>query len=255
MRLLLVEDEPLAQRRVKSILRKHYPNWVIVSVIQRVHDLKKFLSSEKPFDLILCDIQLADGLSFEAFEDQPKVAVPVIFITAYDQYALQSFDHNCIDYVLKPIDEQRLVEAFEKVERMQQQIPEISPEFVRGFLENYSSHSFKKRFLTKRRGKFNFVPTEEIAYFSSVDGLTYVVQKGLSERNLVDYSLKDLEKELLNPHDFFRINRSKIIQLTAIREIKPIPNGRLELRLDVVEETFVLVSRERVQEFKNWINQ
>ena len=116
MNILLVEDEPLAQQRISSILARNFPDWKISDTAQSIKEFKNAWSAYPNIDLILCDIQLADGLSFKGFEGK-KVEITVIFITAYDQYALQSFDHNCIDYVLKPIDESRLVRACQKAQQ------------------------------------------------------------------------------------------------------------------------------------------
>lgn len=254
--LLLVEDEPLAQARISEIIRKHRPDWVIADSAQSIVELDKALENQDLFDLILCDIHLADGLSFKAFQ-RKKIKVPVIFITAYDAYALQSFDHNCIDYVLKPIQEERLIRAFEKVENLSQKsaTPIFSSDFVDKFLQNYSEKTYKKRFLTKSGNKLSFTPVEHIAFFYADGGITFLVESGSSNKFIVDHSLNELENDLLDPNKFYRINRSFIINLDNLIEMKPFHNGRLALSLNAKSDEAIVVARERVNEFKTWINQ
>lgn len=254
--LLLVEDEPLAQARISAIIRKHRPDWVIAETAQSIAELEKAMENQEVFDLILCDIHLADGLSFKAFQ-QKKIKTPVIFITAYDAYALQSFDHNCIDYVLKPIQEDRLVQAFLKVESLSQTAssPVLSPEFVDKFIQHYSQKTYKKRFLTKSGSKLSFTSVEQIAFFYADGGITFLVESGSSNKYIVDHSLNELEGDLLDPNKFYRINRSFIINLDNLIEMKPYHNGRLALYLNAKSDEAIVVARERVNEFKTWINQ
>ncbi|MCS5489138.1 LytR/AlgR family response regulator transcription factor [Algoriphagus limi] len=257
MRILLVEDEPLAQQRIKSIIKKNFPEWEVVDSVQSIKSLKEHLKNAGNFDMILCDIHLADGLSFRAFSEFPDIKVPVVFITAYDQYALQSFDHNCLDYVLKPIDENRLVKALQKASKYQEKESKskLNQELIEKLLTIYQSKTYKKRFLTKLGNKFVFIPVENIAYFYSEDGLTFLVEGDSSTRYIIDHSLNELESDLLDPLKFYRINRSMIIHLDSLVEIKPYVNGRLELAMNAKAQETMVVARERVNEFKNWINQ
>lgn len=257
MKLLLVEDEPLAQQRIKSIVSKNFSDWQVIASAQSVRDFKVHLQNSANFDLILCDIHLADGLSFHAFKDIPDINIPIIFITAYDEYALQSFDHNCLDYVLKPIDENRLVKALEKAKRFSSKSDSsrINQDFVENIIKHYSSKVYKKRFLTKLGNKFVFIPVENIAYFYADEGLTYLIEIGSSTRYVIDHSLSELESNLLDPLKFYRINRSMIIHLDGLVEIKPYLNGRLILSMNAKSEDSLVVARERVSEFKSWINQ
>lgn len=252
MNILLVEDEPLAQQRISNILARNFPDWKISDTAQSIKEFKNAWTIYPDVDLILCDIHLADGLSFQAFQGI-KVEIPVIFITAYDQYALQSFDHNCIDYVLKPIDENRLVRACQKAEQFK--TSSINPEFISGFLANYSQKSYKKRFLTKFGSRFSFVTVGQVSYFYSENGMTYLVEDGTTQRQLIDHSLNELESDLLDPLKFYRVNRSMIINLDSLMEIKPYHNGRLVLSMNSKSDAAIVVARERVSEFKNWINQ
>lgn len=254
--LLLVEDEPLAQARIKSIILKHFPEWNLAESLQSVKDLNLALDKQQDYDLILSDIHLADGLCFSAFKDK-EIKVPVMFITAYDQYALQSFEHNCIDYILKPIQEDRLVKAFEKYQTLSHQkgSPSLSSDFVEGFIQRYTHKNYKKRFLTRSGNRLCFIPSESVAYFYAEEGVTFLIESGSSSRFVIDHSLNELEKDLLDPNRFYRINRSAIINLDNLVEMRPYVNGRLQVTLNVKSAESLIVAREKVSEFKSWINQ
>ncbi len=254
--LLLVEDEPLAQARIRSIIQLHRPDWVIADTAESIRELDQALKNQELFDLILCDIHLADGMSFMALQGK-KINVPIIFITAYDEYALQSFDHNCLDYVLKPIQEDRLLKAFEKVESLKPSLnpTPFSPNFVNQFISQYTQKTYKKRFLVKMGTRLSFASVENAAFFYAEGGVTFLVESKSSQKYIVDHSLNDLESSLLDPQKFYRINRSIIINLDNLVEMKPYQNGRLVLSLNAKSEEAIVVARERVNEFKSWINQ
>lgn len=255
-RLLLVEDEPLAQARICSIIQLHRPEWVIAETVESTRELDQALKNQESFDLILCDIHLADGMSFMALQGK-KIQIPIIFITAYDEYALQSFEHNCLDYVLKPIQEERLLRAIEKVESLSPKpnSSALPPDFVNMFLSQYAQKTYKKRFLVKSGSRLSFALVENVAFFYAEEGVTFLVESKSSQRYIVDHSLNDLESTLLDPQKFYRINRSMIINLDNLVEMKPYHNGRLVLSLNAKSEEAIVVARERVNEFKSWINQ
>ncbi|MGY6741136.1 MAG: LytR/AlgR family response regulator transcription factor [Cecembia sp.] len=256
MKLLVVEDEPLTFQRIKSLVKELRPSWEIVYHAETVKSLESGMLSEPNFDLVLCDIHLADGLSFSALKDK-CIKQPIIFITAYDQYALSSFDHNCLDYVLKPIDKVRLEKAFEKVERFIN--IETEPSFTQGIIDQliqeYTQKQFKRRFLAKSGNKLRFVNIEDIACFYIENGLTYLEETNSNRKSIVDFSLNELENGLLDPKAFYRINRSMIINIEHLIEMKPYLNGRLLLSMCTTNDRQIIVARERVNEFKNWINQ
>lgn len=256
MKIVIVEDEPLALQRIKSIIVNNKVAWEVVSTAQSIKELIAIFESGLVFDLMICDIHLADGLSFKAFRGR-DIDFPIIFITAFDQYALQSFDHNCIDYVLKPIQEERLLKAFDKLESINSNNnpTEFDQSFVEKFLGSYTQKNFKKRFLTKTGNKIRFVPVEDVAYFYSEGGVTYLVETDSAKKYILDFNLSELENHLLDPMRFYRINRSMIIHLDSLVEMKPYFNGRLMLYMSAASENDIVVARERVNEFKNWINQ
>ena len=251
-----MEDEPLAQARITSIIQQHRPDWVIADTAQSTRELEVLLASQEKFDLILCDIHLADGMSFAALQDK-TLQIPIIFITAYDEYALQSFEHNCIDYVLKPIQEERLLKAFSKVETLGvgTDSTRITPDFFNQFMKNYTHKTYKKRFLVRTGTKLSYTMVDNAAYFYTEDGITFLVESNSSQKFVIDYSLNELESALLDPQKFYRINRSMIINLDNLLEMKPYQNGRLVLSLTARSDDAIVVARERVNEFKSWINQ
>ncbi|MHA7129122.1 LytR/AlgR family response regulator transcription factor [Algoriphagus namhaensis] len=257
MKILLAEDEHLAQDKIKSILSEKYPDYEIVELVESLAELEEALESGLQYDLLLCDIHLADGLVFHALSKK-DVSCPIIFITAYDSYSLEAFNHFCLDYVLKPIDEHRLDEAFLKYSRLkgENRSPVIEASVFENILKNYSSKRFKKRFLAKFGSKFKFIAAEEVACFYSQDGITYLMKIGSPQKYIVDYNLNELVQEHLDPLKFYRINRSVIIHLDGLMEMKPYTNGRLSLTIDGPQlEDALVVAREKVTDFKNWINQ
>jgi DNA-binding LytR/AlgR family response regulator len=256
MRLLIFEDEPLALERIQSIIQASLPHWQMVGTAQSIKEASSLLASGISYDMLLCDIQLADGLSFKIFNDL-QIEVPVIFITAYDQYALESFEYNCIDYILKPIQEDRLLKAFSKHEKLIQsnQSQTLPKEIINQLHNYYQPKLHKKRFLAKVGSKIIFKPVEEIAYFFTEDKIVYMKEVGSSRKFMINHSLEELETVLLDPNMFYRINRSVIINLESLIEMKAYHNGRLKLSLNALNDTEIVVARERVSEFKNWINQ
>lgn len=256
MNLLIFEDEPLALQRIQSIIDASLPQWNTVGTAQSAKEAETLLNTGIAFDLLLCDIQLADGLSFKIFNNC-KIEVPVIFITAYDQYALESFEHNCIDYILKPVQEERLMKAFGKHEHLIQNNQSVSlpNELIEQLNLYYQPKMYKKRFLAKVGSKMIFKTVEEIAYFFTEDKIVYMKEVASSKKYMINHSLEELETQLLDPNKFYRINRSIIINLESLIEMKTFHNGRLKLALNASSDTDIVVARERVTEFKNWINQ
>jgi two-component system response regulator LytT len=256
MKILVVEDEPLTFQRIKSLIKELRPSWDIVMHAETVSEMEEVFHSELSFDLILCDIHLADGISFSALKGK-NIVQPIIFITAFDQYALNSFEHNCLDYVLKPIDKSRLENAFEKAERYISK--EAESNFTQGIIDqiiqDYSQKQFKRRFLAKSGNKLRFVNIEDVTCFYVENGLTYMEETNSNRKAIVDFSLFELENGLLDPKIFYRINRSMIVNIEHLVEMKPYLNGRLLLSLCTLNDRQIIVARERVNEFKSWINQ
>jgi DNA-binding LytR/AlgR family response regulator len=256
MKLLIFEDEPLAQQRIIQIIKSKRSDWEVLGTAQSIAEAIELLKHHPDVDLLICDIHLADGDCFKIFE-QEDFQIPIIFLTAYDQHALESFNHYCIDYVLKPLQESRLVHAFEKYEQLclKEDRSAVDSNMVQAVLEKISNSSFKKRFLTKVGNKMFFKDVSEIACFYAEDKIVYLKELGTSKKYIVNFSLDDLDKQVLDPAKFYRINRSIIINLDALVEMKTYHNGRLKLFVKSSDDLDLIVARERVGQFKEWINQ
>ena len=226
-----------------------------VTVIHTLHSVAEavewFQNNVHP-KLIFLDIQLSDGLSFEIF-DAVSIKSSIIFTTAYDEYALQAFKLNSIDYLLKPIDEEELVQAVNKYRELQPSVKELQMSFddIRKMLTNPVEREYKKRFTTKIGQHLKMIAVDEIECFYSENKGTYAFTE--EGRNyLLDTTLEQLEDEL-SPEKFFRINRKFIICIDAIADIISYTNSRLQLKLKNYDEDEVIVARERVKDFKLWL--
>ena len=250
MNIIIIEDEKPAARLLQRKVEK-----LGLNVNQMLHSVEEsiawFQTNNHP-DLIFLDIQLSDGLSFEIFE-KIEIKSAVIFTTAYDEYALRAFKLNSIDYLLKPIDEDDLEIAINKFQS-QKQKPEIQQfdfEQIKRMLVNPAEKSFKTRFTVKIGQHLKVITTDEIECFYSENKGTYI--HTIDNRDyLIDSILEVVENEL-DPKNFFRVSRKFIVPLKAIREIQVHSNSRLKVILPTYKEDEVIVSREKVQEFKTWL--
>ncbi|MFZ1806564.1 MAG: LytTR family DNA-binding domain-containing protein, partial [Cyclobacteriaceae bacterium] len=210
-----------------------------------------FSENDTP-QLVFMDIQLADGLSFEIFE-KIKINAPVIFTTAYDEYALKAFKVNSIDYILKPIDQESLKVAFQKYETLTSSgsAQETLLERV-GVAMQMLTKKYKERFVTKVGDHLRFIDVEEVLYFISADKVTFCITKD-SRKHILDFTLDQLD-ELVDPSQFCRINRKYIVSISGITDVISHTNSRLKLVLKACDDGDVIVARERVQSFKDWLD-
>ena len=254
MNVLILEDEILSAQRVKALLQEHDPTISVLETIDSVEDATIWLSKNPEPDLMLVDIHLSDGSSFDLFK---KVAIksPVIFTTAYDQYAIQAFKTNSIDYLLKPLDKDELGFALSKFKELTQERKSLLTADVQRIVQSFqgSSKKFKNRFLVKFGDNIQFKNTDEIAYFFADDKITYLVSNE-GRRFIIDYKLEQLE-ELLDPNFFFRLNRKFIIRIDSVQKIKTLINSRLQVFLKPNFEQDIHVSKEKTSEFKAWLDQ
>jgi len=256
---LIVEDEPLAARRLADLLARQPEPVQVLGTAESVAQAVQLLARTQP-DVLFLDIHLADGLSFELFE-QAEVRCPVIFTTAYDQYALQAFKVNSVDYLLKPIDEEELTAALVKLRARLPAAP-AAPTFDPTLLARLAQQlqqaappasSYKTQFVVRVGEHLKVVPVEQIAYFFSLEKATFLQTKE-SRKFVVDYTMDQLEG-LLDPRQFFRLNRAYLIQQTAIHDIIHYTNSRLQTILrPTPPDDPVLVSREKVSVFKQWLD-
>lgn len=252
IKVLIIEDEPPAAQRLRKMVQSLRPNWIIEEIIDSIEDAIQWFENHDEPHLVFMDIQLADGLSFEIFKST-SLQCPIIFTTAFNTYMLDAFKVNSVDYLLKPIENGDLEAAISKFEKTR--TPNASIDALTQLLHQVGMPVSKerKRFLVKTAGRLSFIPVEDIAFFFSVEGHAFITtRKG--ERFLVDHTLEDIEKEISSQH-FFRINRKMIIHIDSIVRIEPHFNNRFVIETLPAFEEEIIVSRLRVNEFKDWLDQ
>ncbi|HMJ67318.1 MAG TPA: LytTR family DNA-binding domain-containing protein [Cyclobacteriaceae bacterium] len=252
MNILIIEDEPEAAARLATLLREIRPDVNIAGSLDSVRAAVKWVNENPSPDLFFMDIQLADGLSFEIFE-KVEIKSPVIFTTAYNEYALKAFKVNSIDYILKPLDKAEVVAAFRKYENLTGQLPsrDRMTESIAIAMQMLTKR-YKERFVIKVGEHLRSVEINEILYFYSLEKTTFA-QAADSRKHILDYTLDQLEG-LLDPARFFRINRKYIVSVASIRDMISHTNSRLKLALKSSDDDDIIVARERVQEFKDWLD-
>jgi len=250
MNVVIIEDEKLSAEHLYLLLQKIDPKIEVKHYFDSVKTTVKAIQEGLQADLIFLDIHLADGNSFEIFT-KIQTEIPIIFTTAYDNYAVQAFKQNSIDYLLKPIALAELKFAIEKFKKQQQT---TNKQLIENITLAYQqlNKSFKNRFLVKIGQSIDTISTEEIHHFETEESLSFLVtNKG--SRYAIDYTLDQLEK-LLQPNDFFRINRKIILHIKAIEKVSSYFNGRLSITSEKLEGEARLVSRDRVGDFKAWLD-
>jgi two-component system LytT family response regulator len=254
MNVLIIEDEYLTAERIRSMLRGIDQGIVVMAMLDSVKSsVQWFRDHEKP-DLVLMDIQLADGLSFEIFE-QVRVDVPVIFLTAYQEYAIKAFKVNSVDYLIKPVKEKDIRSSLEKYRRYftREQSPTIIDTGLLKSIQQMISKPYKSRFMVRVGDRIRSVDVESILYFYSLQKGTYLHTD--DNRNYaIDYTLEALA-EMVDPALFHRINRRYIIAHGAIRDMITLSGSRLKVVLHQSEDQDIYISRERLAAFKEWIDQ
>ena len=248
MKILIIEDENRAANRVERLLLEINSSFEIVGKLESIAESVSWLASQTP-DLIISDIQLADGLSFDIYK-QVDCKCPIIFTTAYDRYAIDAFDTNGIDYLLKPIEKERLEQALNKLEKLK---PSISLDQLLKLTAANTGKAFKERFMIKVGDKIRTIPVSEVSAFYSMEKGTYL--HTTSNRNYVlEFSLEQV-MDMLDPKKYFRINRKYIVSIDCINEIIAHTNSRLKLKINDFENEDIIVAREKVKDFKNWLDQ
>ncbi len=250
LNIIIIEDEKPAARLLQRKVEKL--GLQVNTLLHSVEESINWFQNNPHPDLIFLDIQLSDGLSFEIFE-AIEIKSAVIFTTAYDEYALRAFKLNSIDYLLKPIDEDDLEIAITKFKNQFQQssIASLDFEMIKKMLINPIDREYKKRFTIKMGQQLKMIPIDEVECFYSENKGTYL--HTLDNRNyLLDSTLEQLETEL-KPADFYRVSRKFIIALKSIKEIQMHSNSRLKVILPTYKDDEVIVAREKVSDFKNWL--
>ena len=249
MKVLIIEDEIHAAEKLAGLLITIDSTIEIMGKLQSVLESINWLHSQPDPDVIFMDIQLDDGICFEIF-DAVKIKTPVIFTTAYDSYAIRAFQVNSVDYLLKPIEKEPLAKAIEKYKLIfekggssTQSVGDLSVQIVK---------SYKTRFFVKVGNHFHSIPVDNIECFYIVERAVFFKTNNGKNYNL-DYSL-DQVQQLIDPEKFFRINRNYLIQINAIQDIYNYSSSRLGIKINGIDHLNLIVSREKVGEFKKWLD-
>lgn len=249
-KILIIEDEKPNADRLKRLLLKLRPHIEILSVEDSIISAVHWLENNAAPDMIMMDVRLADGLSFEIF-NKFEIRSPVIFTTAYDEYAVQAFKYNSIDYLLKPIEEEELEIALRRYETFIETVPFVGTA-IEGLLNYIQPKDYRKRFLIAHRDGYKTVSTEDILYFYTELGISKAMLNTGTVEN-VPQTLEELEKQL-DPKFFFRANRQFIIHIDSVKQIFNHFNGKLKLELRKQPDVEVIVSREKASVFKSWMD-
>lgn len=256
LKIFIVEDERLGLKRLIKLLHEIDDKIEILGHAETVKSAVWWLQNHPAPDLLLLDIELADGQCFEIFR-QIDVQVPVIFTTSYDEYALHAFKVNSVDYLLKPIRKEDLEQSLLKWQRLKTTFSgaetQVNVDKLIASIQQFQApQQYRKRFLVKQGQKLQAIEVEEIAWFNSDSKISFL-RTWDNQRFVVDYTLEELAS-MLDPHWFFRANRSYIVHAKSIKAINPYFNGKLHLQLQpLAEENDVLISKEKAMEFKRWL--
>lgn len=255
MKALIIEDESRAANRLERLLVEIIPEIEIIAKPESIKEALAFFDTNIELDVIFSDIQLGDGLSFEIFENT-NIKCPIIFTTAYNQYTLDAFNTNGIDYLLKPIEKERLEKSLLKLKQLTPKKAIFSVEqltAISNSLTNISTQKeYKSRFVLKIGSKIKSISTQDISVFYSAEKATYLFTKDKRTYNL-DNSLGEIEM-LINPRKFFRTSRKHIVSIDYIHEIIAYSNSRLKIKIEGLEEE-IIVAREKVRDFKTWLGE
>lgn len=248
MKVVIIEDEPFASEKLKRYLLKYSTHIEIVHTLISVKESVEWIrANQEEVDLFFMDVQLVDGLSFEIFNDV-KVQKPVIFTTAFDEFAIDAFKVNSIDYLLKPILFTDLSKALKKLEALRSQFS--SGYNINQEVKRIADQQFKNRFLVSLGNHIHSVKSENIAFFFAEGRDAYLISEN-QKKYMIEYTLENLGG-LLDPKYFFRVNRSFIVQINAIKDVTVYANRRLKLTLNQKWDKEIIVSREKVADFKKW---
>lgn len=250
MRILIIEDEKPAAKLLFKQVEVHFENAEIFGNIDSIATAIEWFQRNTTPDLIFCDIQLADGISFEIFE-KVKLSTPIIFTTAFDQYAIKAFQVNAIDYLLKPIDPEDLARAVDKFKDNQIRST-IELDLLKNLLAPQKT-SYKSRFLVRYGEKIQSIPVQDISFFYSEERVTFL-QTHVGKKFILEGTLEQTEV-LVDPSNFFRLNRKYLSSMNAIDGIFAYSNSRLKVTLNNCKDQDILISREKVGDFKSWLDQ
>jgi DNA-binding LytR/AlgR family response regulator len=253
MKVLIIEDEKTAADRLAYLLHQYEPSIEIAGRAESIEESVTWLTTKPHPDVIFLDIQLADGYSFEIF-NRVAVHVPVIFTTAYDQYAMKAFQYFSVDYILKPVTAEALAKAMNKLSAMAGSFPgsQVYLNIGEKFARNAEEKKYRDRFLAKVGQRIYLVPAANVAWFEADNKIVYLVDTE-GNKYVVDFTMEKLV-QILNPAGFVRINRKYIICHSAVEHIKPYAGNRMQVCVTAGKKTDnIIVSRDRVSVLKEWV--
>ncbi len=255
MNIVIIEDEKPAAEKIQRHLRKFDPEVNVLKVISTIKQAVDWIGENAlNVDLYILDVQLADGLSFEIF-DHVEINKPIIFTTAYNQYAIDAFKVNGLDYLLKPVTYDKLAESLEKIDRLKSNLgKQDDPPYqdLNKLLTQLKEKTYKNRFMVKVGDHIKSITIDDIVLFFAEGRTAYLVTK--QERKfIIDYKLESLE-DILDPSQFYRVNRSFIVKINAIKDVLMYSNSRLKISVTPDFPKEIIVSREKVNAFKDWFN-
>ena len=250
MKVVIIEDEKPAVDKLRNALDKCDNDIQVITILKSIqHSVRWFGENSMP-DLVFMDIELSDGLSFKIF-DKINITCPIIFTTAYDDYWQEAFEHNSIDYLLKPIRQEKLATALAKYETLKNYFAQNLQQLI--LSQKSPGNGLKKRFLVKRGLDYISIKIEEIAYFYATHKVVCLVDaKG--NKFILDQSLSDLESQI-DPGVFYRVNRKYLIHINAIKKIKSYPKSKIQLEVNPPTTEEIIISQENVASFKDWMAQ
>lgn len=248
MKVLIIEDEQPAVEKLERYLAKYDEQIEVMDRLSSVKESVEWFRSHKEWpDLLFLDIQLSDGISFDIF-NQEDIRLPIIFTTAFDEFALDAFRHHGIDYLLKPVTFTNLSRSLKKFSDMKQWSDSAN---VSGAIRHLSGPSYKDRFMVKHGQHIRTIPVEEVSLFFA-EGRTVYLVTNEGRKYIIEYKLEELEK-MLNPKNYFRVNRTFVINIQAIKDVVVYTNSRFKILSNVELDKEIIVSREKASEFRNWL--
>ena len=247
MRAVIIEDEPLAADKLERYLHKYDASLLVLEKLPSISDAVFWFQNNQDYDVVFMDIQLTDGLSFEIC-NQVQITKPIIFTTAFDEYAIDAFKVNSIDYILKPITFTDVSKAMGKLKKLQDVFS--GNEHVKSVVKALTEKKSKERFLVRLGNHIHSIKTNEISLFYAEGRTVYLVTKE-KKKFILDYTLESLD-DVLNSAVFFRVNRTFIINISDIKNVLVYTNSRLKITSNVFTEKEIIVSREKVALFKQW---
>lgn len=251
MNIVIVEDEKLSAEHLTTMLQRIDASFRIVASFDSVRSTVAAFQQGLQADMLFLDIHLADGNGFDIFKSL-QLDIPIIFTTAYHEYAIQAFQVNSVDYLLKPVGIQELKRAVEKLRKYNQMPSQVFPDAMADVFQNLTK-TYKARFLVKSGQQIESIKTDDVIHFITLDSITFLVISN-GKKYPVDYTLDQLE-ELLSPQSFFRINRKVIIHIKSIEKVTTYFNSRLQISTKLLDTEACVVSRDRVNDFKSWLDQ